>query len=1053
MTSTITYKTINSVSNAVSYSTTGITVYYDYEQSGFALGGWATSMAKAIAGTIAYTQGQSIVVTDGTNLTLYAVWQPVNAGQLVAVNPDGTKTDISDLMTDIAVCYGKNQPFSFVTFNILKNLFTDVSTGGYWYTRWQVIGYGQGTAPTAVPVDMVQKSTKFTVNVFGITGTWTYERVEDNGNSLYKVTAVCQAYAMKTTTLLSMLNFTYASSALTFTNLGITATHSGTATFSVSTTFGTIEFITDSDTAPTTILYVQASGSALFYFISQNVGGYSANNTVVDTGFVYDYTIGGTYTAVQDTYTIAQIQTAKTVFLSPSSCNANIVCIRPDEYCWDIINGIGLLTNREAFFYDKAYFVSYLNSSLVSNEGSLDINWGNSDPAIINLSTNDDQGSQYVLRSQKVISEAYEATVAISNTQGTEVGKDIKFMYPEKVTNSSGTFTFSNDIRNAQTKMVAFNTLVKWYEPGDCVRFSVSESVQVSYPYTAETVSGLPTSNVPTGSLGLVTGASFFDMVYTFNGTAWVNPVYPSIANVSRVPLYADYSIATSVKDEQNNITLTNSPLAYVEITYPSCITSYTWGEPKFMDSETQVSSIEGTTQDSTLDNTSDTQISNNYAAKIVVGNKSLTDLTDDRSGFTGLILEKNWDADLYRLAGYNNGAIEAQFDTQGQISAGAGAVILNARGLSTYNSSGVLQCMVGTNGEFGTGFKTINSVLTPTVILNKTGLTIYGNTSVIMRDDGTTSGSTYGTYMGALGAGYGVGSYEGGVELSSYGSMLLTAGSGSAFADVTFLMESSGFGGAQTVTIEPTMSSVSTLTMYVKGGLYLGSDLGNATITPLSGDYIYIVGSLDVSTFTHLEGALAVDGASTLARLSVSGTTALNGTSTAVTPGSTDNSTNIANTAWVRQYVGNTFSGCKVWKTQHVVSTVLGTSGWFLSNTTFLTANVNTWFGGAISPGDTFMIVINDSAASPATAFTGLISFYYPSQSNTGVMVAEYQYDSAHNTGMGYRIRTIFTYNVSSVTMGAYTQYSAVSSDGNTNWINYDTNFYLHRVDKLITL
>ena len=44
------------------------------------------------------------------------------------------------------------------------------------------------------------------------------------------------------------------------------------------------------------------------------------------------------------------------------------------------------------------------------------------------------------------------------------------------------------------------------------------------------------------------------------------------------------------------------------------------------------------------------------YSAMMVYGNLGVSELPEDRDGFTGMILEKNWDKELYRFVGYKDG-------------------------------------------------------------------------------------------------------------------------------------------------------------------------------------------------------------------------------------------------------------------------------------------------------------------------------------------------------------------------------------------------------------
>ena len=250
-------------------------------------------------------------------------------------------------------------------------------------------------------------------------------------------------------------------------------------------------------------------------------------------------------------------------------------------------------------------------------------------------------------------------------------GQDIKFMYAENVSNDNGVYTFSTETRNFQTRLVALNTLIRYYLPGDAIQFDMAETYHANREF-----SKLPNTTEYEGEIVAINDDATLTTTYykssyvTLTTVKWTRVSDRDIEAV-RDARFDVYSLSPTIHDEQNDITLNNVPLAQTAIFYPSMITQYTWGEPEFMDEENSLSSLEGTAQDSMLDNTSDTSISNNYSAKIVVGNQKFAELKDDRNGFSGLILEKNWDADLYRLSGYNNGSLQTYINSKGEFLSG----------------------------------------------------------------------------------------------------------------------------------------------------------------------------------------------------------------------------------------------------------------------------------------------------------------------------------------------------------------------------------------------
>lgn len=657
----------------------------------------------------------------GPDLELYAIWQLSNAGALLitnVVNNQVQQLDISNALQGITAYFGKNQPFAYIVLEVLKSPFMQGS--GYWEDRLahdlNVLNpdYSNYTYPP--PLDQV--GTVFTTDVYSIKGTWLYERVEDGGEFSYKIVCVCPAYFLKKTTLATVFNFSRNSTAQSqskYTFFNIPQLYSKYEEYDVSPNMDRISFsyngtlrirvyVRHEDTAY--IDRIEADGGELFRLLSIVVGGYSWSNVVLDDGYMpftgndpSDFVINSKYTKSE----IEALKQNKYPLSGYGKYHADTVTLRPDEFCWDVIDSLGTLSNRTPFFYDKAYFVDYDSGSQnVQLVSKFKLNWGGDDstdtdgyfnPEFNSISTNQDQGSEYVLSSQKVISEGYEYEIKISDAPTTNSGKDIKFLARENASSSSGAYVFDTTTRNFQTQLIALNTLMRWYKPQDAVMYSIQETIRpdrVVYTY--------PTSSLSANFNGEI--ISYLDddrlvdiyfkgLIDDISGTTTWSRVTDFEMRRDRQGGFSPYALCSEIFDVQNNIKLYNVPLAQTVLTYPEMITEYTWGEPYFIDEENALSSLETVARNTTLDNTADMTISNNYAAKLVVGNQKLSEVQDDRAGFRGLIMEKNWDAELYRLAGYGPNAngdtvLQSYISSDGKVMAGNGSVMIYSGGIVT---------------------------------------------------------------------------------------------------------------------------------------------------------------------------------------------------------------------------------------------------------------------------------------------------------------------------------------------------------------------------------
>lgn len=723
MTKTITYNAGSTYASEDEESTLSIDYADDeyvtlmgqvFSSSGYEIKEWNTS-EDGTGTTYQLFEGY-----EGTSdLNLYAIWQLSNAGQVYIKNGDQV-LDISNLILGMTTYYGKNQPFPYTVISLTKQL----RDSDYWEERRTKDLSSSTYDNYTFPPELTQMSTILSTDLFSVKCNWYYERIEDNDNQTYSITCVDRTYLMKYTTLEKLFDFTYNDGTYYFNHLTDLIKVKTTVTSTVdkiqlqSRDFtGAVDLYIDHSNTPY-ISRIEGSGTNIFRIIAHTIGGYPyADGFIIDDGYMpelTDYEIKDSYTSAE----ILALKNGNHVSLSGDGDvhRADVVTLRPDEFCWDVIKSLGLLSNRTAFFYDKAYFVDYESTPIkYQDPGNIWIDWEGDDTQfekdgvtytklqINNLSANNDQGSKYVRSSQKVMSEGYEATITISDAQTTTSGNDIKFMYAEDVTKSGSEFVFSTETRNFQTRLVALNTLIRYYKPGDAVQFDIAETYHAN-----RTLDSLPDDTEYEGEVIAINDESTLTTIYykssyiSSDEVKWARISDRDIA-FQRDSKFDVYSRSDIIYDAQNDITLKNVPLAQTVICYPSMITEYTWGEPEFMDEEGSLSTFEDITQDSVLDNTGDTSISNNYTAKIVVGNQKLSELDDDRTGFSGLILEKNWDADLYRLSGYNNGSLQTYINSQGEILSGdqtsANRVVINRNGITIGGTT-------PTPGEEGAGLE-----------------------------------------------------------------------------------------------------------------------------------------------------------------------------------------------------------------------------------------------------------------------------------------------------------------------------------------------------------
>lgn len=740
-------------------------------------------------------------------------------------NPSGFYWDVSTITTKIVYEYGRNRPFALAEVVVKKAYFNSDTL--YWN---KVARCPKGSDGKVILPNITLGETKIHIEAYGESYNMYIEKMTSNEDY---ITLLCynSAYKLKSALYLSSLTNV-------FSMLVPVKDESTSETVMVKKYYLEsdplnplnllpsednrlrLEYVLNiSDTQYHSIIincilidastikvdYIEGLSSDIFRFVAINGAGYDAGNCIVDEGYSYNYNIfykEGTDLILNE-YTEDQIRQIKstTPYIIPSD---DYVKLRVNYLCWDVIKALGYLSNRYAFFYDRAYFVDYNNSAYcnIFEEMSLDYGvdeFGESKSYTIDskkfrepldiyaIVDSLDQGTTYVMSGQEVASENHSEYVYITDAVHPVEGTQIVFPYPESYNLDAS----SNQTRDKLTRKLALERLVTNYRPLDCIQFTISEIGSGSDDFTP---SGIVTSydelpsDQPVETIYQVTDG-LMNSYYVYRSTGWEPYTFATYTN-TRKSRFDVYSCIGKLVDKQNNIEMENAPLSYVQLSWPECVTTLSFGNPEFIDSAWQLANLEQGNETSVAEGTTDLSISDRQAAKIVVGNQTLSELNDDRKGFTGLILEKNRDKELYRLSGYNNGQLEAFFDSKGRILSGnasfkpdgsgelvldsgvmidhngititgsksnyveydvdsngnkitnlsdftmstngssTGTIVLNGSGMTTRNSSGTIQCEVTTEGKISAG--------SGKVVLDANGISIKdinGNTQLTSDD------------------------------------------------------------------------------------------------------------------------------------------------------------------------------------------------------------------------------------------------------------------------------------------------------------------------------
>lgn len=394
--------------------------------------------------------------------------------------------------------------------------------------------------------------------------------------------------------------------------------------------------------------------------------------------------------------------------------------------CKSILDAIGSFTNRkyhfssEGFFMTnnvpnsdaKQYFVKdgtfghkkvtinthkvvYLDMDTSSEYKGVEAEMTSTAPDII------DNTDAVVISSQTVYGENYSWKTSNISSSASKEGSKILFPIVDM---SDDNTEGINSYRNRMLGLCAYNELVNRYRYENSIVYTTSEidavpKIEGGTPigdydeFLRETgqlyVSG-DTSTHPTGNYSIGDTILFDDGIVMEkvkkDGTGIRDWVETDLYELSSSYKYSADSCTKLLKDNYNGFELNNVPLAFLIRSYPEHLTTLAWGKSHTNDLPEQLREQQEDIMINGSPGDEDAEISNKYSSRLVVGNltqSQLAEQDDVKNGFTGLIMEKNVGAELYRLSGYDDGILQAEFDTRGRISAGGGGVILDKDGLN----------------------------------------------------------------------------------------------------------------------------------------------------------------------------------------------------------------------------------------------------------------------------------------------------------------------------------------------------------------------------------
>ena len=302
-------------------------------------------------------------------------------------NPSGFYWDVSTITTKIVYEYGRNRPFALAEVVIKKAYFNSDSL--YWD---EVARCPKDSDGKVILPNITLGETTIHIEAYGESYNMYIEKMTSNEDY---ITLLCynSAYKLKSALYLSSLTNVFIEDSKYYlesdplnplTNLTPNAQDRLRLEYilNISDTehHSIILNCIKIDSSNVKVDYIEGLSSDIFRFIAINGAGYDAGNCIVDKGYSYDYDIfndsSGSKGSIRNEYTEDQIRLMKstTPYIVPS--DDDMVKLRVNYLCWDVIKALGYLSNRYAFFYDRAYFVDYNGSAYCSNFTEMVLDYG-----------------------------------------------------------------------------------------------------------------------------------------------------------------------------------------------------------------------------------------------------------------------------------------------------------------------------------------------------------------------------------------------------------------------------------------------------------------------------------------------------------------------------------------------------------------------------------------------------------------------------------------------------------------------------------------------------
>ena len=314
--------------------------------------------------------------------------------------------------------------------------------------------------------------------------------------------------------------------------------------------------------------------------------------------------------------------------------------IRADEFAWDALVPLLKQYGVFSFFYNgKGIVYPYISSSgatanaLIYYRGTLsdvsryipqtkylNLSFENSNISIMGAPSVSNQGSGERVSAVTMASENYQFSMSYNGAP--YVGQRNKIYIPvADPDNQSGQLSAINtsiDSRNCLVKRSGYMYMYDSKRDQNMVSYDTQEIVPHVYP-------SIPATPQEGDIYEDIDEATFESVYYRYSNHSWTqmsNP--PTFSYNETLPnLFAD----PSSNDQINGISMAYMPLSAVRTSYPECVTNWLWGFPMYLDTESTLNDLTSESVVSSEQGTENISISQDYAAKIIVGNSVMDEL------------------------------------------------------------------------------------------------------------------------------------------------------------------------------------------------------------------------------------------------------------------------------------------------------------------------------------------------------------------------------------------------------------------------------------------